>query len=151
MATLIDTVSGWPLARQAATADVVDALRAGKVVSKRVVLQGSAVFVEARPTRTGGVVLVQRRADAQNLLDQIVPQWLWLVAGIGVLWCEQLGQLRVAAVRQAQQERLADVEQPEGGAGTGEGARTEGAGGRKGGDRARAWAHAPFDVSDNIC
>ncbi len=78
-------VTGEPLARQAATADVVDALRAGKVVSKRVVLQGSAVFVEARPTRTGGVVLVQRRADAQNLLDQIVPQWLWLVAGIGVL------------------------------------------------------------------
>ena len=78
-------VTGEPLARLATTTEVVDELRGGRIVSKRVSLQGVAVLVEGRPTPGGGVVLVQRRVDAGTLVEQIVPQWLWLVAGIGVL------------------------------------------------------------------
>ncbi|HPZ50743.1 MAG TPA: HAMP domain-containing sensor histidine kinase [Propionibacteriaceae bacterium] len=78
-------VTGEQLARSATTPDVVELLDAGKPVSKRSTVQGVTVFIEGRPTNQGGVVLVQRRADALGLVDQVVPQWLWLVAGIGVL------------------------------------------------------------------
>ena len=57
-------VTGEPLARLATTTEVVDELRGGRIVSKRVSLQGVAVLVEGRPTPGGGVVLVQRRVDA---------------------------------------------------------------------------------------
>jgi two-component system sensor histidine kinase BaeS len=78
-------VTGEPLARLAATPAVVEQIHAGRPVSQRATLQNAVVLVEARPTRNGGVVLAQRRADAGSLIDQIAPQWLWSVAGIGVL------------------------------------------------------------------
>ncbi len=79
-------VTGEALARQAATPEVVDLLRAGKPVSRRSTIQGTAVLVEARPVRgAGGVILVQRRVDAPGLVDQILPPWLWIVGAISVL------------------------------------------------------------------
>ncbi len=59
------TVTGAnALARTALSAAEVQSVLNGKSVSDTRSVQGATVFVEARPTPGGGVVLVQRRADA---------------------------------------------------------------------------------------
>jgi two-component system sensor histidine kinase BaeS len=56
--------AGSSLARDALTRTDVQALLAGHDVSASRTVDGTRVFVEARPVTSGGVVLVQRRADA---------------------------------------------------------------------------------------
>jgi signal transduction histidine kinase len=70
-----------PLARQALTPARQQALLAGTPVSARDDIAGGTVLVEGRPTDAGGIVLVQRRADATADSDQLVRRVL-LALGI---------------------------------------------------------------------
>jgi two-component system OmpR family sensor kinase len=57
-------VTGRPVARLAVTPTDVSHVLAGQSVSAVRHVAGRAVYIEARPTPTGGIVVAQRRADA---------------------------------------------------------------------------------------
>ena len=57
-------VVGSPAVAAAVTDDDIADLRAGKQISAERRVDGASAFLEARPTATGGVLLVQRRAEA---------------------------------------------------------------------------------------
>jgi two-component system sensor histidine kinase BaeS len=64
------------LARQAMTPARERALLAGQSISARVIIDGSAVLVEGRPTDAGGILLVQRQSDATAESDLLVRRVL---------------------------------------------------------------------------
>ncbi|WP_404390786.1 sensor histidine kinase [Humibacillus xanthopallidus] len=68
------------LAREALTPARQQALLAGRSVSARDEIDGGAVLVEGRPTDAGGIVLVQRRADATADSDRLVRRVLLALA-----------------------------------------------------------------------
>jgi two-component system sensor histidine kinase BaeS len=70
-----------PLARQALTPARQQALLAGRPISARDEIAGGTVLVEGRPTDAGGIILVQRRADATADSDRLVRRVL-LALGI---------------------------------------------------------------------
>jgi two-component system sensor histidine kinase BaeS len=70
-------------------ADIAQLLGGGKV-SKQRSAAGQRVLIEGRPTRVGGIVLVQRRADATAFGDQIIRRVL-LALVIGVVIAIALG------------------------------------------------------------
>jgi two-component system sensor histidine kinase BaeS len=84
--------SNDPLARAALRpADIAQVL-AGSPVSVRRTVAGSTVFIEARPTRDGGLVVVQRRSDALAGVDEAIKRVL-LALLIGVVIAAGLGLL----------------------------------------------------------
>lgn len=117
-------VAGTRLARDAITDDEVTSLLRGQPLSDRRTVDDEDVFVEARPTRDGALVLVQRRSDALRPVDDAIN--LLLIAlvvalGIGVA-LSLLYALRLArplqrtargALRLAEGHRDVDV-RPEG-------------------------------------
>lgn len=77
--------SDRPLARQALTRADVAALLAGRRVTGLRDANGRAAYVEGRPTRAGGIVLVQRRSDALALGQQAITRLLLaLAAGVAL-------------------------------------------------------------------
>jgi len=84
--TLTGTVrSDAPLARQALTSKDVAGLLAGHGISGQRIARGHLVYVEGRPTRAGGIVLVQRRSDALALGQQAITRLLLaLAAGVAL-------------------------------------------------------------------
>ncbi|MDQ1719034.1 MAG: two-component system, OmpR family, sensor kinase [Pseudonocardiales bacterium] len=73
------------------TADIAQLLSGGEV-SKQRSAAGQRVLIEGRPTRVGGIVLVQRRADATAFGDQVIRRVL-LALVIGVVIAIALGVL----------------------------------------------------------
>ena len=67
-------------AREALTPARQQALLAGRPVSARDEIDGGGVLVEGRPTDAGGIVLVQRRADATADSDRLVRRVLLALA-----------------------------------------------------------------------
>jgi signal transduction histidine kinase len=55
-------------------------LAAGRSVSARRTVDGASVFVEGRPTRTGAIVVVQRRSDALAVVGRVVRRVLIALA-----------------------------------------------------------------------
>lgn len=79
-------LAGDALARQAITPAEVQVVLGGKAVSTRARVAGAIVFVEARPTASGGLVLAQRRVDASGRIsDQVLPQWYLAIGGIALI------------------------------------------------------------------
>ena len=73
-----------PLAPLVTPADV-QALLAGRPISAQRRFQGSIVLVQGRPTRTGGIVLLQRRGDAVGAVDRALQRTLLaLLVGVAV-------------------------------------------------------------------
>jgi len=70
-------VTGSPLLRQALTSADVAAVLAGRAVSAQRAVAGHRVLIEARPTRTGGIALAQRGADATAVGDRAVRRIVW--------------------------------------------------------------------------
>jgi two-component system OmpR family sensor kinase len=83
------SVSGnSPLARNALSAQEIATVLAGTSLSKRRSVAGQVALVEARGTRGGAIVLVQRRADALAIGNQAIQRMLWallIAVGIAVL------------------------------------------------------------------
>ncbi|MFL6161736.1 MAG: sensor histidine kinase [Jatrophihabitantaceae bacterium] len=74
-----------PLIRTVLTGQDVAAVLAGKAVSAQRRVAGQRVLLEARPTNAGGIVLVQRRADATAVGDQAVRRIIWaLLIAVGI-------------------------------------------------------------------
>jgi len=81
-------VAGNRLARAALGPGDVARVLAGSPISTRRTVLGRSVFIEARPTPTGGIVLVQPRADALAGGDEAIRRTvvaLLIAAGIAVL------------------------------------------------------------------
>ncbi len=81
-------ITGDPLPRRLLTTDVLARLAAGEGVSLRVPDSEGKVFLEARPTEAGAIVLAQRGSDAVALGQVAVGQLRWafvLVALASVL------------------------------------------------------------------
>jgi two-component system sensor histidine kinase BaeS len=96
----------FPLVRKALTSTDVDTVLAGQDLSTTRMVGGTAVFVEARATSTGGIVVVQRRADATAQDERAIRRLIvaLLIAGglagaIGLLvaWRLALPLRRTAA------------------------------------------------------
>lgn len=68
------------LAREALTPARQQALLAGRSVSARDEIDGGTLLVEGRPTDAGGIILVQRRADATADSDRLVRRVLLALA-----------------------------------------------------------------------
>ena len=68
------------LARQALTPERRRELLAGRPVSALVVVSGTTVLVEGRPTQAGGILLVQRQSDATADSDRLVRRVLLALA-----------------------------------------------------------------------
>jgi two-component system sensor histidine kinase BaeS len=85
-------VASTKLARDALTSGDIQAVLSGRSVSTRHHVDGSDVLVEARPTKTGGVFVIQRRADAQAVTDRVVRRLLIALA-IAVVVALVLGVL----------------------------------------------------------
>ena len=64
------------LARDAVTPAEVSAMLTGHAVSATRNVDGDATLIEGRPTRTGAIVLVQRRADALAVVGRVVRRVL---------------------------------------------------------------------------
>ena len=88
-------VSPWPLVAAAVTDVDVQALLGGREVSASRTVGGDTVFVEGRPADSGGVVLVQRRADAvaqderairRVVVSLLVAGGLAALFGLAVAW-----------------------------------------------------------------
>jgi signal transduction histidine kinase len=80
--------SGNPLVRGALTPDQIQAVLAGHSVSTSTVVDGQPVLVEARPIPSGGLIALQRRADALALGDQVIRRVvvaLLIAVGLAVL------------------------------------------------------------------
>jgi two-component system sensor histidine kinase BaeS len=76
------------LVRDGLTASEVTALLSGSPVSARRVADGDRILIEARPTRVGAIVLVQRRSDAIAGAEQAIRRIVFallVAAGIAVL------------------------------------------------------------------
>ncbi|HEY5334713.1 MAG TPA: histidine kinase dimerization/phospho-acceptor domain-containing protein, partial [Mycobacteriales bacterium] len=73
-------VASTKLARDALSAADVRAVLDGHSVSTEHRVDGSEVLVEARPTSTGGVFVIQRRADAQAVTDRVIRRLLIALA-----------------------------------------------------------------------
>ncbi|MCW2525302.1 MAG: two-component sensor histidine kinase [Pseudonocardiales bacterium] len=84
--------SNDPLARAALRPDDIARVLAGSAVSARRTVSGSTVFIEARRTRDGGLVVVQRRSDALAGVDEAIKRVL-LALSIGVVIAGGLGLL----------------------------------------------------------
>lgn len=69
-----------PRARVALSAVEVSKVLAGGSVSASRVVQGRSMLIEARPTSTGGFVLVQRRSDAVSVGDKAIRRLLVAIA-----------------------------------------------------------------------
>jgi two-component system sensor histidine kinase BaeS len=87
------------LVTDALSADEIAALRSGQDVSRSRTVDGTRLFVEARPIDNGAVVLVQRRSDAvagdQRAIRRIVVALLvagGLAAALGLLVAWQLAR-----------------------------------------------------------
>lgn len=78
-------VTGDPLARRLTTAVLLDRLARGEDASDEVVDEGGRVFVEARASGSGGLVLVQRRSDAVALGQAAIVRMVWGFAAVAVL------------------------------------------------------------------
>ena len=81
-------ITGDPLPRRLLTTDVLARLASGEDVSLRVPDSEGKVFLEARPTEAGAIVLAQRGSDAVALGQVAVGQLRWafvLVALASVL------------------------------------------------------------------
>ena len=79
-------LTGDALARQSLTPAQVQLVVGGKAVSARTRVGGVVVFVEARPTASGGLVLAQRRVDASGRISaDVLPQWYLAVGGIALV------------------------------------------------------------------
>ncbi|MGI8761789.1 MAG: ATP-binding protein [Jatrophihabitantaceae bacterium] len=77
--------SDFALARDALRPSDLTVLRAGHKVSASRTVDGKAVYVEARPTASGGIVLVQRRQDATAGGDEAIRRTLWaILIAVGV-------------------------------------------------------------------
>lgn len=72
--------TGSALVRSAVSPADVTQLLAGQPVSAQRTVAGQRVLVEGRGTRAGGIVLVQRRADATAAGDAAVRRLLWALA-----------------------------------------------------------------------
>ena len=88
-------LTATPLVRRAFPATDVQRVLAGDDVSTTRTIGGSTVFVEARPTPSGGVIVVQRRTDAvaQNeralrrlLLALVIAAGAAVALGLLVAW-----------------------------------------------------------------
>jgi two-component system OmpR family sensor kinase len=78
-------VVGNPDVRNALTADDLARLRAGEPLSVERDVGGRSVFLEARPTGTGAVVLLQPRADALAAGERSVRRMLLaLLVGVAI-------------------------------------------------------------------
>lgn len=78
-------VTGDALARRATNADLLAKLARGEAASIRVTTDDGRIFVEARPTAAGGIVLAQRRTDAVAIGQAAVAQLLWAFGGVAAL------------------------------------------------------------------
>jgi signal transduction histidine kinase len=88
-------LAGNRLARAAVRPGDVSAVLGGSFVSARRTVAGRSVFVEARPTPTGGIALVQPRSDAlaganqairRTLIALLVATGLAVLLGLAVAW-----------------------------------------------------------------
>ncbi len=77
-------ISTSPLARQALTPARRRELLGGRPVSAQVQIASTSVLIEGRPTLAGGILLVQRQADATAAFDGLVRRML-LALGIAAL------------------------------------------------------------------
>jgi two-component system OmpR family sensor kinase len=64
------------IAKNALSTTEIGRLVAGKAIHARRSVDGQSVLIEARPTRTGGLVLVQRQRDAVAVGDQAIRRLL---------------------------------------------------------------------------
>ncbi len=104
------STSGDPLARAAAGPGVVHRMLSGRSISLSRTVDDKAVFVEGRPTTTGGILLVQRRSDANALTDRAIRRTALalliaaaVAAGLGLLvaWRMAIPLRRTAAAAHA--------------------------------------------------
>ena len=116
------TLVGDALATRSLSQDQVHRLVAGESLSLRLPRGEGFLFVEARPTPAGGIVLAQRRGDAIALAGQALRQLAWLMvltgvvaAALGLLVAWRLGRplRRTAAGAQALARGERDVAIPE--------------------------------------
>ena len=84
--------TGSTLMNSALTSSDVTAVLAGRSVSAQRRINGQLVLLEVRPTTTGGIALVQKRADATAAGDQAIRRILWALL-IAVLIAVALGLL----------------------------------------------------------
>ncbi|HEX7353702.1 MAG TPA: HAMP domain-containing sensor histidine kinase [Mycobacteriales bacterium] len=73
-------VASTKLARDALTPADIRAVLAGRPVSTEHHVDGSDVLVEARPTTSGGIFVIQRRADAQAVTERVLRRLLVALA-----------------------------------------------------------------------
>ena len=78
------------LGRASITEADITRLLASGAVSKQEMVAGQQVLVEGRPTRVGGIVLLQRRADAIAQGDAVIGR-VWIALLIGVVLAIALG------------------------------------------------------------
>lgn len=80
-------VNGAALARTALSPNQIQRVLGGNDVSEVIRRDGVAVFVEARPTPDGGIVVAQRRPDGltQGLADEALPRWAWAATAVAVV------------------------------------------------------------------
>jgi signal transduction histidine kinase len=78
-------VGSAPLARASVTSTDVDRLLGGSRISATRTVNGQRVLLEGRRTPAGAIVLVQRRADATALGDQLIRRVLLaLLVGVAI-------------------------------------------------------------------
>ncbi|GAA1905679.1 HAMP domain-containing sensor histidine kinase [Lapillicoccus jejuensis] len=118
------SVGGDALARRALTTAQVRQVLDGRSFSLRLDRGevGGVVYVEARPTDAGGLVLAQRRGDATALSEQALRQLTWsllatalvaVVLALLVAWRLALPLRRTASAASALAEGHRDVAVPE--------------------------------------
>lgn len=95
--------SSSPLARKALTPVRRQALLQGRSLSEQASISGTNVLIEGRPTLAGGLLLVQRQADATADSDRLVRRML-LALGLAALVAIGVGA--VVAARLARPLRL---------------------------------------------
>ncbi|MDQ2837441.1 MAG: HAMP domain-containing histidine kinase [Actinomycetota bacterium] len=84
--------TGSALMRSSLSAADVAAVLGGKSVSAERRIDSQRVLIEARPTDTGGIALVQKQADATQVGDQAIQRIIWALL-IAVLIAVVLGLL----------------------------------------------------------
>lgn len=83
-------VGATALGRASITSAEISQLLRGDTISKQLNVVGQRVLVEGRPTRVGGIVLLQRRADATAFGDAVIRRVL-LALLVGVVIAILLG------------------------------------------------------------
>jgi hypothetical protein len=71
--------------QHALTRKEISKILAGSEVSASRVVDGQAMLIEARPTSTGGVVLVERRSDAVAVGDRAIRRLVLALVVAGVI------------------------------------------------------------------